>query len=221
MPTKLGLYLMRKRARQTLRWAQSKDILEVGVGRGVFAAEAIRCGCRYMAIDCDAGALARLPEASERWNATVPPISCGDSSRQFGAIVAEAVLEHMPSYSLAKHFILSCKDYIKPGGRLVIRCPDIMLMGPRFYHYPADHQYPTSLPRVCAMIEDAGFVVIKAGHFIEHFTGPLAYVAWMVTWPIPLRMLHLLSGKGYHKSIWSKLGEKQPQCYIVAQKQRQ
>lgn len=216
--TSMGLWLMERRARQTLTWCQAKRILEIGPGRGVFAREACaHQDVEYWAVDADNDVLNAMPPQATTLLCRVPSLARGDPVR-FGAVVAEAVLEHMSGYEQAGEFIADCRQHLIPGGRLILRFPEIRFLGLRFWEYPPDHQYVTSLARVAALVEQEGFSVLFAGHFVDCWTGPAAHLVWWLTRLIPTRLLHRLAGGGYRKTIWSKLGEKAPQGYLVAQR---
>lgn len=217
--TSLGLYLMRRRARQTLRWCVSNDVLEIGVGRGVFARYCLDRGIRYSVVDSSIDALRALPpEVRGIWQ-IAPPV-WPTPERRFGAIVAEAVLEHMPDYLTAVQFVRSAHLHLQSGGRLVLRFPEIRFSRFAFWEFPPDHQYVTSLPRVCTLLEQNGFEVERSGYFVDCFYGPAAHVVWWLTRVIPTRILGTVAfwGGGRRKNLWFKLGEKAPQAYIVARR---
>lgn len=217
--TSLGLYLMRRRARQTLRWCQAKSILEIGPGRGVLAGEALAAGVSYSAIDQDPAVLQRLPAGAATVCRRVPPLLPADG-RRVDAVVAEAVLEHMPDYATAAHFVRSCRSALQPGGRLVLRFPEIRFSRFAFWEFPPDHEYVTSLPRVCTLVEQNGFEIVRSGYFVDCFCGPAAHLAWWLIRLLPTRILQTLVfwGTGARKNIWSKIGEKAPQAYILARR---
>jgi len=210
---------MRRRARQTLRWCAGKSILEIGPGRGVLASEALGHCVRYSAIDQDPAVLQRLPAGADCACLRVPPVVSIDGW-PVDAIVAEAVLEHMPDYETAAEFVRSARRALNPGGRLVLRFPEIRFSRFAFWEFPPDHQYVTSLPRVCTLLEHNGFVIERSGYFVDCFCGPVAHVVWWLTRLVPTRILGTVAfwGGGRRKNLWTKLGEKAPQGYIVARR---
>lgn len=222
--TKPGLWLMRRRARQTLAWCSgAARILEIGPGRGVFAAECIARKLFYVAIDQSLDVLKRLPcPAHTIWHRVPPLLPEKHLLRQtpLDAVVAEAVLEHMAGYADTVALVQSIHRVVRPGGRVVLRFPEIRFSRFAFWEFAADHQYVTSLPRVCALLEQNGFVVERSGYFVDCFCGPAAHLIGWLTRLIPTRMLQTVAfwATGGRKNIWAKLGEKSPQAYVVAVK---
>jgi len=89
----------------------------------------------------------------------VPPLL--ESSATQDLVLAIHVLEHMDGLGKAKEFISEIARVLKPGGVLVLICPDWLDMGKLFFDVDYSHNFVTTPNRVLQLMADNGFVMVR------------------------------------------------------------
>lgn len=220
--TRIGRWAVGRRAEQTLEWCGEilgGRLLELGPGRGVLAGVALRHGIVYDAADEDDAVLAGLPRGANRYHVHLPTRDTLGMKGRYDAIVCEAMIEHVETCADAVELLRWCGKLLRSGGRLVLRFPDVRFHRWQFWSDTPDHQWVTSLARVCRAVEwSGGFTIVRAGHSIDHFTGWRMWLIAGLVRLVPTRLLHRMTGRAaYELSTWSKLALKRPQGYVVAE----
>jgi predicted TPR repeat methyltransferase len=212
---------MSLKAKQSLallrRHRNVKRVIEIGVGRGAFARTCVDSGIDYTGIDANPNIVDHLRDL-QIIHAQVPPFP---ELREADVVVAEAVLEHMPTYREAEQFVRGTRALLPDDGLLMLYCPDFRFGLKYFFGVDYSHSFVTSLPRVTMLLVDQGYDVLEARMRIDCFFGPWCYIVWLLTRLIPTRLLEWLTG--YHrqtgsKSRWRKIKEKIPAAFVVGQK---
>jgi SAM-dependent methyltransferase len=129
--------------------------LEIGPGLGQFAGQIAAFGYSYVGMDVSE-TLTRLMASKHRIVcASVPPLPVRPES--IDIIVADQVLEHMPTYREALRLLQECRGSLKPSGWLVLGFPDFIRAGLDFHDGDYTHSFVTSENRVLQVLQDAGF----------------------------------------------------------------
>lgn len=134
-------------------------ILEIGPGDGDIAALCADAGHPYVAVEGSepvAVALQRRGVVVHRHY--VPPLPMG--LRDFSCCFLLHVIEHMPSPAAAAELIDEVRDALRPGGALVVACPDYLAWGARFYDCDYTHTYPLTRRRLVRLLQDQGLRVV-------------------------------------------------------------
>ncbi len=141
------------------------SLLEVGCGSGLYLSEMRSLGWDVQGIDFDEAA---VKTAASHFGLKVRCTSlehAGFKEGSFDAITANHVVEHIHDpLSLLKE----CKRILKPGGRLVITCPNAKSLAHGIfkeacYHLdPPRHLYSFSRSNLSALAQKAGFRVSSA-----------------------------------------------------------
>lgn len=216
--TSVGTSCMRARARHTLSFVPRPGVLcEIGPGRGILAIEAKKQGLSYWAIDMDATALSHIL-AEKKFVCRVPPMP--EFPDVPVAIVIESVLEHMKDSQEVSELLSQCYERLAWRGILVIRVPEIRYAKWRFWDCAPDHTYVTSLRRLTTLTRSAGFTINRDGYYLDQFTGLSAQLVYRFKSLWPWDLLHDVFYEPWQESAFSKIAEKVPGCYIIAQKNR-
>ncbi|MCB5224592.1 MAG: class I SAM-dependent methyltransferase [Candidatus Cloacimonadaceae bacterium] len=96
-------------------------VLDLGSGRGWFSLEAVKLGAEVTAMDLSEENLARIKDMNPKIE-TVYGDACElqDLGKKFDLIVALEMMEHLVEPALA---LQNCREYLKPGGTLLITVP--------------------------------------------------------------------------------------------------
>jgi len=211
--TSIGMTCMNGRADHTLSFAPANGMVcEVGVGRGVLANRALARGYRYLGVDIDEAV--RLYTSADVVIQLAPPLPDMDPD----IIVMESLLEHMPDYGSAKALIVECYEKLQPGGRVVIRVPEIRYAKWRFWDGAPDHAWVTSTRRVTTVARMVGFQIIEHGLYLDQFTGISAKLVYWCKSLWPWQTIHNVLYEPWQESAFSKIHEKIPSAYIVLEK---
>ncbi|MBI5236607.1 MAG: class I SAM-dependent methyltransferase [Deltaproteobacteria bacterium] len=147
------------------QWASRGSLLEVGCGSGLYLSEMRSLGWDVQGIDFDEAA---VKTAASYFGLNVSCASleaAGFKKDSFDAITANHVVEHIHDpLSLLKE----CWRILKPGGSLVITCPNAKSLAHGIfkdacYHLdPPRHLYSFSRSNLSALAQKAGFRVSSA-----------------------------------------------------------
>jgi SAM-dependent methyltransferase len=190
-PTRFGSWLARRIQRTTLDLAGLEDgvpVLEIGPGRGHLAAECLRRGHPYTAIEPDPRLAAALEErGAEVVRSSVPPVP--DLQRRFGGVLAVMVLEHVAGADQALEVVRGCKDLLAPGGRLVLSTPDYSSARHHFFNCDYTHSFPTTMRRLLQLCENAGLERVDSRLMSGPFAGPAGLALGAVAARLPFGLL--------------------------------
>jgi len=171
-PTKLGLHIQLKRIQAEWRIINHSesdiyDVMEVGPGFGVFANWVKRKGLKYYGLDANYNIVNRMTLSGYTGCQTkVPPIPIAGSS--FDLVYASHVLEHMPNAETAYKLVTEIKRVLRPGGLVVVVCPDFLTVGSMFWDTDYTHSFPITKRRLRQIFGDTHLEILK----ILSFTGP-------------------------------------------------
>jgi SAM-dependent methyltransferase len=181
-PTALGDWLQNEKARQMferlLRHDRPGCLLEIGPGRGEFAERCLQAGIAYYALEANIEQARALCERNAHVSIGMsPPLPFGNAD--FDAVVAWNVIEHMPDFTVAIHFLSEMIRVARPGGLIGLNCPDLLGAGPLFWDTDYTHSFPTSMRRISQMFADQGLEMLDADFFSGIVSGaPASTLAW-------------------------------------------
>lgn len=150
-------------------------VLEIGPGRELFAEECVSMCYEYVGIECNQRLLHKQALKFQVISGLVPPLPVKNES--FHVIVADQIVEHMPSFREAFSLLSECFRSLKPGGLLVLGFPDYARMpGLAFYDDDYSHSFVTSENRMNLILRDVGFQPLKVLRFRGSITNPFMRV---------------------------------------------
>ena len=167
----------------------TKSILEIGVGHGFFAEVCQQKQITYQGLEMNAEQADLLKASGHDIIAVmVPPIPAGEAVQ---VIWLSHILEHAPSYVIAKEMLLACHERLDPEGYVVIIAPDCLHWKERFWSCDWSHGFPTSLTRVEQLLHETNFSVHRSMYHTLSLTNPVA--AWSIStffrWCLPVEIL--------------------------------
>jgi len=135
-------------------------ILEIGPGDGSIAALCADAGHPYVAVEGNEQVVRALRQRGlfvhQRY---VPPLP-DNLPRDFSCCFLLHVIEHMPSPVAAAQLLQEIRSALRPGGALVVACPDYLGWGARFYDCDYTHTYPLTRRRLLRLLADHGLQVV-------------------------------------------------------------
>jgi SAM-dependent methyltransferase len=182
-PSEMGLWLQTEKARQVLARIQQHQqvsrLLELGPGWGEFADLCMQSKIDYHSIEPN---YIRATKLAERGISVIlaqtPPIPARDG--EFDVTLALNVLEHMPDFVTAIRFLDEMVRVTRPGGVVVINCPDLLATGKVFWDADYTHNFPVTMRRISQMFSDQKLEIIDSTYYSGIFAGPIATpVSWM------------------------------------------
>lgn len=136
------------------------SILDVGCGHGTFLALMANRGWAAAGVDFDAEAV----EAARRLHGLDVKIGTAETvvaeGKTFDVVTASHVIEHVPD-PIA--FLAACRRLLKPGGRLIVRTPNVESFGHKRYLQnwrglePPRHLHLFTVPALVRCGRAAGF----------------------------------------------------------------
>ena len=189
------------------------SLLEVGPGKGHFAAFCLQHNIQYMSIEESPVGVESLKKRNiPVMEGSAPPIS-GDTT--YDVIFLNQVVEHMPHLDDVTSLMESIYDHLNPGGIVIIGCPDILTHKEHFYS-DYTHTYPTSLVRLRRLLKDFSLEPVRETYYTFFFQG--YFLTRLVTICVQLLqktgLAHVLFRKKSEKIISSLL----PSICIVGKK---
>jgi SAM-dependent methyltransferase len=147
-------------------------VLEVGPGLGRFAEECMALKYTYLGIEFNTTLLRELALKYRMICSRVPPVPL--RSESVHVIVADQVIEHMPTFRDSSDFLSECHRVLKPSGLLVLGFPDYARMpGLAFYDCDYSHSFLTTKNRVAQILKDTGFEPSRIIRFTGSVSSPL------------------------------------------------
>lgn len=143
-------------------------VVEIGPGRGAFAAICREQGTAYTPVDVNAGLLQALTGESGVCS-FVPPLPLRDGVAD--AAVASHVLEHAAGLPQAQAMLAEMCRVVRPEGCVAIISPDLLWVRNYFWDCDYSHNFPVSSRRAHQMFIDAGLKVVRLEYVHNHLTG--------------------------------------------------
>lgn len=200
---KLMIWLNRSLLRLILRdhtYDAPISILEIGPGKGYFYLATRKFpSIQYAACDRNAN-FGQIFSDVEFICAETPPLPYEDTDRQFDIVFASYVIEHLRDGVHIADFVESCYRCLKPGGKLVLTCPDAMKQKFELWNMDYTHRYPTTKRNVGMLLNDCGFVIEKLVDInglltIPHFESrAIYYTLKLLLWPYSYHIVHFILG---------------------------
>jgi len=161
-----GVALKRRQSEGLFRYGlahsprEAPRILEIGPGDGDIAALCADAGHPYIAVEgSEEVARALRQRGTVVHHHCVPPLP-NALSRDFSCCFLLHVIEHMPSPMAAAELVEQIRLVLRPGGALVVACPDFLGWGARFYDCDYTHTYPLTRRRLLRLLADQGLQVV-------------------------------------------------------------
>ena len=149
-------------------------LLEIGPGEGRFAELCRREGIRYFCIEPSPPLQKRLNENGyPTIGGFVPPIAV--KSQSVDVLYADQLLEHMPDFNAAVHFIAECSRVLKNEGYLALIFPNYLKEKEFFFDIDYTHNFITTERRVEQMLFDCRFTPVDKVFSIGCTTGIRRY----------------------------------------------
>jgi SAM-dependent methyltransferase len=167
-------------------------VLEIGPGIGRLAEECTATNYSYVGVEFNQGLVRELAPKFPIIRGLVPPLPI--KNERIDVIVADQVLEHMPTFREALNLLAECHRGLKPSGFLVLGFPDYIRTGLVFYDIDYSHSFPTTENRVNQMLGDLGFHSLKVIRFSGPFSHPLLRLLIdLMIWGMNMRLTWLIA----------------------------
>jgi len=143
------------------------SIFEIGPGAGRFARKALEAGINYSCTEITQSMRDQLNIIYREFSNPNPlydfrvPGAPVDLNNKFSAVVAIHVFEHNLNHQDAREFLVDCFKILKPGGSLIILCPDYPSYGNMFWDVDWSHSYPPTKNRLKSIMADVSFKDIQ------------------------------------------------------------
>lgn len=169
-------------------------VLELGVGKGWFAAVCQKHGHPYQGVEAsEEQCLALRSGGLEVTCGQVPPIPVEAPGGGFGLIYSAHLLEHLPGGHTVHELLTDCARLAGENGIVAMLFPDAMAMGRHFWNCDYTHTFPTTERRVAQAMADAGLEVTAVHRLCGHYTGGMRLFARMASRPLVLRAAQTLA----------------------------
>ena len=194
--------------------SQKTKLLEIGSGRGYFAAECQKRGdIEYFGIEPEETLYNSLKERGYNVDQRfVPPLSFDQGF--FDVVCHFHVLEHMENPRQAFQFIQECSRVLKNNGLLIFRCPNALSWGMDFWDVDYTRSFPTTPTRVKQLLFDCE---LEVTYFKEiSFFKPRHFGAFRWFFPRKIFFLNRLYPK--ISAFLGKFAKKDTELIFVCQK---
>lgn len=162
----------------------AQNILELGPGRGPFAAQCRKHHFQYTCVDVSARLLAGLAEFPARVQALVPPLPF--ASDTFDVAFAANFLEHMLDFRHAFDLVGEMTRVVRSGGLVCHSVPNAMEWGLQFWNGDYTHSFPTTPRRVVQLYQDAGLTDLHLYPLSGPWIGSLAHLGNLLGKLVPV-----------------------------------
>jgi SAM-dependent methyltransferase len=184
-PTAVGDWLTRKTIEQEYRFLmahmpdnKATDILEIGPGRGDFAAKFVESGFLHYDIlepdDSLRKLCQRLP-LRRVYAEVMPPLPADSAS--YDLVIMRAVLEHMNDTAMALAALKEIRRVLRPGGRFFLTSPDYNHWKTDFFNCDYSHSNPTTVRRASQMLYNLDFTLRATTYHYNFLSGVPGWVA--------------------------------------------
>lgn len=137
-------------------------MLEIGCGRGTFLERAVAAGWIAEGVEVSPGASKAAAQRAgvHVHNGSLESAAFGDHS--FEVVAGWDVIEHVPDPGM---FLREIRRVLKPGGGLLLSCPNIATWPPKLFKgrwwtlKPAEHLWHFAPDTLHGALADAGFAV--------------------------------------------------------------
>jgi SAM-dependent methyltransferase len=194
-PTGVGLWLVRRASRRILGFAEvppGSRVLEIGPGRGEFAALCLERKMDYHAVEPNAGLADSLRQKGAKvLCARVPPLPALEG--KFDLVVMVNVMEHMNGLEQALDVACQVRQVLHPGGKFLIHAPDYLGWRMHFFNCDFSHNYVTTRRRLDQLLVNAGYENIRSGYMSGPFRGAGAVILSSLASRLPFGAWEALS----------------------------
>lgn len=126
---------------------------------------------KYTGIEVNQGLLRELAKKFQMVCGFVPPLPIKDESVH--VVIADQVVEHMPTFQQAYDFLSDCRAVLKPSGLLILGFPDYARMTDlAFFDRDYSHSFLTTENRMDQILRDVRFKPVKIVRFTGSFHNP-------------------------------------------------
>jgi SAM-dependent methyltransferase len=153
------------------------EILEIGPGRGEFAARLMEGGyTNYDVVEPNATLRATLASLRIRHSKSylIPDLLEADES--YDAIIVCDVLEHLNDTRDARRFVSEARRVLRVGGILFILSPDLMDWKEDFYNCDFSHSNPTTVRRTHEMFLNEKLATAAFAYSYSGFRGSVGFL---------------------------------------------
>lgn len=172
-------------------------VLEIGTGVGRVAVEISRLRHHYVGVEptlsLRSAALARLGttyQSAKVVNSTLPDLP-GVADQEFSYAMALQVLEHANSSEAALQWIEGIARKVKPGGRILIVCPNFLDLQGYFYDVDWTHGWVSTTQRISMVGTEAGLRVFEELDLRGSFSNPIIKALLCVlSWCFPTQLVN-------------------------------
>jgi SAM-dependent methyltransferase len=165
---------------------RARRILEIGPGDGDIARLCADSGYPYEAIEGSAGVVTALRRDGHTVHQGYAPPLPETLAQGFTCCFLLHVIEHMPSPAVAAQLIEEIRARLRPGGALVVACPDYAQWGARFYDCDYTHTFPVTRRRLRQLLSDQGLSVVVETRYSGIWFGTSSWLlATMVRMAYP------------------------------------
>ncbi len=187
---------------------QTLDLLEIGCGRGYIGLASKALNFRsFTGIEPNH----RLAQyCRELLNATIHeellPHLHSLANDSFDVVMSAHVLEHAMNPMEAREWCEEMNRVVRPGGYVLVVCPDVIDYKNYFWDTDWSHGYPPTPKRVSQIYDDIGLEVSYAGkmHLGRTGLGP-AFLAHAISGLIPTHLGDTLTARFFGRPLVSGL----------------
>ncbi len=169
-----GIWTKRRQARVIFRLGvgapdgKRLSVLELGPGDGYIAELCAQADYDYTGVDASEAVAQKLIQLGVRVvRAFVPPLPA--ETGPLDVCYMLHVIEHLKGIDAAITLVGEIRDKLRPGGRLVIACPDYLYWKQHFYDSDYTHQLPFTRRTLLELLANEGFDVV----YQSIYTGPV------------------------------------------------